>query len=202
MIPTFFPAVVIGSSAAELTTRFCDQEHLQGDGSSADPAGNMARQTEHTANADVGERLRQLRRTLGKSRGQLARASALTRRQVAAFERGKSSLSEADLRTLAEACGVDVDELAPRNLRLALAAHALSDQGAVQLEGEAARDALLREYVLMLVDLRGSVDVPASSLRQDDLEELARVVGGTPAAIEERLTYLLEASWAHSQPGP
>jgi hypothetical protein len=110
-------------------------------------------------------------------------------------------LSEADLRTLAEACGVDVDELAPRNLRLALAAHALSDQGAVQLEGEAARDALLREYVLMLVDLRGSVDVPASSLRQDDLEELARVVGGTPAAIEDRLTYLLEASWAHSQPG-
>jgi len=162
----------------------------------------MAPQTEHTANADVGEGLRQLRRTHGKSRGQLARASALTRRQVAAFERGKSSLSEADLRTLAEACGVDVDELAPRNLRLALAAHALSDQGAVQLEGEAARDALLREYVLMLVDLRGSVDVPVSSLRQDDLEELARVVGGTPAAIEERLTYLLEASWAHSQQGP
>ncbi len=110
-------------------------------------------------------------------------------------------MSEADLRTLADACGVDVGEFAPPNLRLALAAHALSDRGAVRLEGEAARDALLREYVLMLVDLRGSAGVPASSLRQDDLAELARVVGGTPEAIEGRLTDLLEASSAHSQPG-
>ena len=163
---------------------------------------HMGRQTEHTANDDVGDRLQQLRRSLGKSRGQLARTSGLTRREVAAFERGRSSMSEADLRALADACGVDIDELAPPDLRLALAAHALSDQGAVQLEGDAAREALLREYVLMLVDLRGSADVPASSLRQDDLAELARVVGGTPEAVEDRLTDLLDATSAHSQPGP
>jgi len=162
----------------------------------------MGRQAEHTANGDVGERLQQLRHTLGKSRGELARTSGLSRRELAAFERGKAAMAESDLRALADACGIDVGELAPPDVRLALAAHALSDQGDVQLEGDAAREALLREYVAMLVDLRGSNDVPASSLRQEDLAELARVVGGTPEAVEDQLTDLLEAASAFSQPGP
>jgi len=163
--------------------------------------GRHTEHTEHTGNGDVGERLRQLRGTLGKSRAQLARESGVSRRKIAAFERGKSSVSEADLHALAEACGVEIGSLAPPNLRLAVAAHALSDQGAIWLEGDAARDVLLHEYVSMLVELRGAADVPASSLRQDDLAELARVVGGTPEAIDARLTALLEAPDLRVHPG-
>ena len=43
--------------------------------------------------------------------------------------------------------------------------------------------------------------MPASSLRQDDLAELARVVGGTPEAIDARLTELLEATDVRVQTG-
>ena len=162
---------------------------------------SMGRHTEHTGNGDVGERLGELRRTLGMSQAELARASGVSRREIAALERGRSSVSDADLHTLADACGVEIGVLAPPNLRLAVAAHALSDQGAVWLEGDAARDVLLREYVAMLVELRGATNVPTSSLRQDDLAELARVVGGTPEAIDARLTELLEATDVRVQTG-
>ena len=114
--------------------------------------------------------------------------------------RGRSSVSDADLHTLADACGVEIGVLAPPKFRLAVAAHALSDQGRLA-RGDAARDVLLREYVAMLVELRGATNVPTSSLRQDDLAELARVVGGTPEAIDARLTELLEATDVRVQTG-
>jgi len=95
----------------------------------------------------------------------------------------------------------DDDALDPPRLRLAVAAHPVSDPGAGWLEGDAALDALLEEYVAMLAELRGSTRVPASSLREDDLAELARVVGATPEAIETRLTELLETRDSRVHPG-
>lgn len=125
------------------------------------------------------------------SRAGLASASGLTRKQITAFERGKSSLSEQELTALAEACDVEVGALAPPGYNLAVAVGVLSNGAPGELRGQAALDALLREYLSMVVELRDGRDAPPSSLRQDDLSELARALGGTPEAIEARLIELL-----------
>jgi hypothetical protein len=43
----------------------------------------------------------------------------------------------------------------------------------------------------MVLDLRSLAPEQLTSIRQDDLTELARALGGTPEAIETRLTQLL-----------
>jgi hypothetical protein len=54
-----------------------------------------------------------------------------------------------------------------------------------------AQDALLREYLAMVLELRDAPDMAPASIRQDDLSELARALGGNPEAIESRLVELL-----------
>jgi transcriptional regulator with XRE-family HTH domain len=54
-----------------------------------------------------------------------------------------------------------------------------------------APDALLREYLSMLLELRDTQRISPTSLRQEDLSELAAALGGTPEAIEARLMELL-----------
>jgi len=54
-----------------------------------------------------------------------------------------------------------------------------------------APDALLREYLSMLLELRDTQRISPTSLRQEDLSELATALGGTPEAIEARLMELL-----------
>lgn len=140
-----------------------------------------------------GDQLRQLRRTKGLSRGQLADSSGLSRRKIASFERGRASLSEEDLSALAAACEVEVGAIAPPGYKLAVNAGASADGAINELQGAAALDALLREYVSMVLELRDSPQGLSASLRQDDLYELARALGGTPEAIEARLMELLGA---------
>jgi hypothetical protein len=60
-----------------------------------------------------------------------------------------------------------------------------------QPEPDAAFDALLREYLSMLLELRQASTIAPVSLRQDDLSELATALGGTPERIEARLVELL-----------
>jgi transcriptional regulator with XRE-family HTH domain len=141
---------------------------------------------------DFGPRLHRLRRSNGMTRAQLARSSGLSRRRVASLERGKASISAADISALADACGVDVDALTRPEFRFAGACENLT-AGADELRGEAATDALLREYVSMVVELREFRELSAAGLRRDDLSELANALGGTPAAIEARLVQLLGA---------
>lgn len=140
---------------------------------------------------DFADRLRQLRRAKGLSRAQLADSSGLSRRTIASLERGRASLPEGDLSALARACGVEAGELDPPGYNLTLTVGASSDGTISGLQGEAALDALLREYVSMVVELRESRQFLPASLRQDDLCELARALGGTPEAIEARLIELL-----------
>jgi transcriptional regulator with XRE-family HTH domain len=138
-----------------------------------------------------GDVLRRLRRTNNMSRAQLASAAGLSRKQITAFERGNPSLSDAELGALADALRVEVTSLTPPGCNLAVAAGVLSNGAVGELRGEAAFDALLREYLSMVLELRNGRHAPASSLRQDDLSELARALGGSPEAIEARLIDLL-----------
>ena len=156
-----------------------------------DDAGELARD-------DLGPRLQGLRRSSGMTHAQLARSSGLSRRRVASIERGKTTLSAADISALADACGVDVDVLTQPEFRFVGTGGVVS-VGGDELQGEAATDALLREYVSMVIELRAFRELSAAGLRQADLSELAHALGGTPAAIEARLIQLLgtdkEQAW-------
>lgn len=59
----------------------------------------------------VGDQLRELRRKHGLSRSDVARSAGLTRRELAAYERGRVEVPDNDLLCLAGSCGVDVAEL-------------------------------------------------------------------------------------------
>ncbi len=63
---------------------------------------------------DVGRHLRQVRKQQGLSRTVVARSAGLTRRELAAYERGRAEVPESDLWCLAGSCGVDVSDLLPR----------------------------------------------------------------------------------------
>ena len=96
-----------------------------------------------------------------------------------------------ELGVLAQACGVSVFDLVPAGHNLRVLLHDDDAVGTSEANGEAALDALLREYLSMVVELRRGNTVTAPSLRHDDLAVLAANLGGTPAAIEARLVELL-----------
>src|SRR5262249_35201813 len=54
--------------------------------------------------------LKALRRAHGLSRAQVARSAGLTRRELRRYERGRR-VAEAELRSIAGSCGVDVADL-------------------------------------------------------------------------------------------
>ncbi len=140
------------------------------------------------ADADPGSRVEELRRSRGLSRRALARRAGLTAGAVTAIERGRRLPSEDELVGIAGACGVEPETLIPApkpDLALAMGS------GTSTLRGEAALEALLREYLSMVAELRSNQRAGADSLRQGDLSELARALGDTPEAIEARLMQLL-----------
>ena len=150
-----------------------------------------------TSSKDTGRQLRQVRRKQGLSRTEVARSAGLTRRELAAYERGRIVIPESDLWCLAGSCGVDVDELLPGREPLkvgsGLSSLAMGDS-IRRLRDPAATDGLLREYLSMVYELR---NLPLGSrvpLREPDLVALADALGGTPAAIEGRLVELIGAS--------
>ena len=120
------------------------------------------------------------------TRRTVARATSIRLRRLGEIERGKVMPSEPELATLAEVFDTNVAELVPIAYRLSL----VTDEG--ELHGDTALDALLREYLSMVRELRSVDTVPTSTLRRDDLTELGRALGGTPDAIEARLVELLE----------
>jgi transcriptional regulator with XRE-family HTH domain len=130
------------------------------------------RATDPAVPAGPGPRIKAVRTEHGLSRSQLARASGLRRHDIAAFEEGTAVPTASDLGAIAVACGVGAaDLLRPRM--------------------DPAFDALLREYLSMVLELRRASTIPAVSLRQEDLTELAKALGGTPELIEARLIELL-----------
>lgn len=119
-----------------------------------------------------GPRIEAVRTEHGLSRSQLARVSGLRRRDIAAFEEGTAAPTASDLGAIAVACGVDVRDL-------------------LRTQMDPAFDALLREYLSMVLELRRASTIAPVSLRQEDLTELAKALGGTPQLIEARLIELL-----------
>jgi transcriptional regulator with XRE-family HTH domain len=154
-------------------------------------------QTGGTSSKDTGRQLRQVRRKQGLSRSEVARSAGLTRRELAAYERGRIVIPESDLWCLAGSCGVDVNELLPGREPLKvgsdLSSLAMGDS-IRRLREPAPPDGLLREYLSMVYELR---NLPAGSrvpLREPDLVALADALGGTPEAIEARLVDLIGTS--------
>ena len=60
---------------------------------------------------ELGKHLREVRRRKGLSLSEVARGAGLTRRELNAYEKGKSAIPDSDLFVLAGSCGVDVAEL-------------------------------------------------------------------------------------------
>jgi transcriptional regulator with XRE-family HTH domain len=78
---------------------------------------------------DVGRHLRQVRKQQGLSRGVVARSAGLTRRELAAYERGRAEVPESDLWCLAGSCGVEVSQLLPQRESLQINPRPGHDRG-------------------------------------------------------------------------
>jgi transcriptional regulator with XRE-family HTH domain len=142
--------------------------------------------------SEFGQRLHAARTQASLSVAKLANASSLSRRRVSALERGSDLPTEREISALATACRATVFELIPPGYSLRVLVHD-PDAGPQEARGRTALDALLREYLAMVVELRSGNAVTAPSLRQEDLIELAKMLGDTPEAIEARLVELLDA---------
>jgi transcriptional regulator with XRE-family HTH domain len=150
------------------------------------------------SSSDVGRQLRAVRKAKGLSRAEVARSAGLTRRELAAYERGRTPVPESDLWCLAGSCGVDVRELLPSLDRLTVG----SDLGALTVGESVARlrqgagddGVVLREYLAMVYELRNLPPGAKPPMREEDLATLAEALGGSPEAIEARLHELIGAS--------
>ena len=143
--------------------------------------------------AEFGHRLQVARTQAGLSPAKLARATGLSRRRVAALEGGNDLPTDRELGAIASACRATVFELIPPGYSLRVLVHD-EDEGPQEARGRTALDALLREYLSMVMELRSGRTVTAPSLRQEDLVELAGMLGDSPEAIEARLVELLGAT--------
>ncbi|MET0627404.1 MAG: helix-turn-helix transcriptional regulator [Acidimicrobiia bacterium] len=153
-----------------------------------------------TAAEGLGRNLAAARLAGGLSHHDLARATGIGRRRVRAIERGAVVPTAPELEALSDACGVTPTDLVPpgSNLRL-LGGRERGTSTGDPLQGQQALDALLREYISMVLELRNADRLPVVTLRQEDLTELARALGGSPEAIEARLIELIgtDAEGAH-----
>src|SRR5262245_27306857 len=146
---------------------------------------------------DVGRQLRHVRRKQGLSRSEVARSAGLTRRELAAYERGRVDIPESDLWCLAGSCGVDVGELLPHRDKLRvdsdLSALAIGDT-IRHLRSPGEHNGLLNEYLSMIYELRNLPPGTRVPLREEDLNTLADALGGSPDVIESRLCELIGAN--------
>ena len=146
---------------------------------------------------DVGRQLRLVRRKQGLSRSDVARSAGLTRRELAAYERGRLVIPESDLSCLAGSCGVEVNDLLPHRTPLRVGSDLSSlgiGDGTRRLLVPGQPELLQREYVSMVQELRNLPPGSRIPLREADLVVLADALGGTPDAIEARLMEIIGAT--------
>jgi transcriptional regulator with XRE-family HTH domain len=136
---------------------------------------------------EIARRISGTRLEVGRSRADLARASGMDPRRLEALESGRAAPSEVELRALAAACDVHYGEFIPPGYHLTLAIGAVLAAGRATSDRD--RDALIRKYVATVMELRRS-PVKLTSIRREDIEELARVLGTTPEDVTERLARL------------
>ncbi len=145
---------------------------------------------------DVGRQLRGLRRERGLSRADVARSAGLTKRELAAYESGRTEVPDHDLFCLAGSCGVEVDELLPGrdDLKVGPSGSSLTIAGQTQATHAAGSDEVLRVFADMIRELRELVPGAPAPWRAEDMAALAHALGGSPAAIEARLVELTGAT--------
>jgi transcriptional regulator with XRE-family HTH domain len=141
---------------------------------------------------DFGRCLEAARRESGLSYRKLARKSGLNARRIEELETGVELPTDRELGALAHGCGLSVFDLLPPGYTLRVLDHD-EPAGAQEVRGREAIDALLREYISMVVELRSGREVTAPTLRHEDLVELAAALGDTPESIETKLVSLLDA---------
>ena len=145
---------------------------------------------------DVGRQLRDLRRERGLSRSDVARSAGLTKRELAAYESGRTEVPDHDLFCLAGSCGVDVGELLPGrdDLKVGPSGSSLTIAGQTQATNAAGTDDVLRTFADMIRELRALVPGAPAPWRAEDMAALAHALGGSPGAIEARLVELTGAT--------
>jgi hypothetical protein len=126
------------------------------------------------------------------SRRKLGDDLGLDRRAIEHYEGGDERIPEAVVEQLTALWGIHATDLVPAGYYLSLVLPPTAGEGPA-LRGTAL-DALLREYLAMVVEMRGTECEEGMHLRQEDLRELAAVLGDSPDAIEARLVELIGAT--------
>jgi transcriptional regulator with XRE-family HTH domain len=134
---------------------------------------------------ELARRVTSARIVAGLSRPELARAANMEVRRLELVETGHAAPSETELRDLAAACAVEYGELIPPGYHLTLAIGA-AVLGAHSHETEQEQDRFLREYLRTVMELRRT-PVRLATIREEDIAELAAVLGTTPAEVQGRL---------------
>jgi transcriptional regulator with XRE-family HTH domain len=159
--------------------------------SAADERQMTAHDESHAPSA-FGACLRAARHDAGLSKRSVAKRSGVPLRRVTALDAGTGVPTDRELGALAQACRVSVFDLLPSGYSLRLLAQDEAS-GPREVSGPEAMDALLREYLSMVVEMRAGRPVTAPTLRHEDLVELAAALGDDPEAIGARLVELLDA---------
>jgi transcriptional regulator with XRE-family HTH domain len=142
---------------------------------------------------EFGRLLADTRSRASLSPRKLARSSGLATSRITELESGATLPTDRELGALAQAFGVAVFDLLPPGYGLRVLVHD-GPRRVEEARGIDALDALMREYLSMVVELRSGRAVTAPTLRHEDVVLLARSLGDTPEAIEARLVALLEVS--------
>jgi len=149
----------------------------------------------------VGRALAAARDDAGRSQLAVARAAGLPWRTLRAIEAGRQSIDPMAFRAIAAVLDVDVRAvLAPhRVLRVDTEAATITvGERSQDLPAEAGEREILRAYLQLVRELRNRAPEEPLPLREDDLEQLAGALGGTPSAIEASLVELIDIEAAEA----
>jgi len=144
----------------------------------------------------LGKHLRSIRRKKGLSLSEVARGAGLSRRELVAYERGKTPIPESDLWVLAGSCGVNVAELMPSasSHELTAAANTTSVGDTVSQLRRGQDDAGITPYLHTLQKLQALPAGKRIPVKDRELEDIATALGSTPRSIEQKLQEVLQVS--------
>lgn len=150
----------------------------------------------------TGDRLRAARERLGLSKSEAARRVGLTRRELAAYEKGRWRVPETTMARLAHTYGLPTGEVVPSRSASRLEVendHVAAGEAERVLPDDATPDEVLGEYLDLVRELRGLGENDRLPLRDADLAVLAEALGGDPERIESRLVELINCTREEAQ---
>lgn len=150
----------------------------------------------------TGDRLRSARERLGLSKSEAAGRVGLTRRELAAYEKGRWRVPETTMARLAHTYGLATGEVVPSRSASRLEVdddHVAAGEAERVLPDDATPDEILGEYLDLVRELRGLGEDDRLPLRDADLAVLAEALGGAPERIESRLVELINCTREEAQ---